>query len=281
MRTARQIPSQTRDRWKEKSPHRDFNTSRTPRRRRIMWKRTEGQQKDLLEELCGDDSRLRDFLSVNLCENPIVAISSSDLDTLIEDAEKSGDYRPALDKAIFEGSQNLKESENYVVVIRNLASRTIDATKKEIERAEKEGLAARAASLETRIESQAFMVERAADIISIASKFYTEKLLVVGEEARREARARDRRAAEVEGRRMEILEQAGRATRQTETKKMMGEEKKEAERQGKREELAAMQRKAVREEERRRAEDKEKRIGDLERSGRETRGKERNGAKPG
>jgi hypothetical protein len=246
-----------------------------------MWKRAEAQQADILKELCGDDGGLREFLSCNLYENPLVAISEKDLDALIQEAEKSGDYRQALDKAVFEGSQNLKESDKYVAVIRDLGSKTIDAIEKEIERAEKEGLAARAASLAANIESQSFMMERAADILRIASRFYAEKLLAAGEEAGRVARARDRRTAEVEGRRAEIQEQAGRAARHGEIKKMVGEERKEAEKQEKKDELAAMQRKAVREGEKAKAAETEKKIGDLEKSGRETREKERHGAKSG
>jgi hypothetical protein len=246
-----------------------------------MWKKTEAQQEDILKELCGDDGGLRDFLSCNLYENPLVAISENDLDALIQEAEKSGDYRQALDKAVFEGSQNLEECDKYVAVIRDLGSKTIDAIEKEIERAEKEGLAARAASLAAKIESQSFMMERAADILRIASRFYAEKLLAAGEEAGRVARAKDRRTAEVEGRRTEIQEQAGRAARHTEIKKMVGEERKEAEKQEKKDELAATQRKALREEEKTKAEVKEKKIGDLEKSGRETREKERHGATPG
>ena len=74
-----------------------------------MWKeRKEKEEKEenLLRELCGDDTRLYDFLSECLYLNPLEAISKKDLDILTEEAEKSGNFRPAVDKAIFEGAQN-------------------------------------------------------------------------------------------------------------------------------------------------------------------------------
>jgi hypothetical protein len=240
-----------------------------------MWKKKEEKEDNLLTELCGDDGKLRDFLGVNLCENPLTAVPSTDLDTLIKEGEKSGNYRPAMDKAIFEGSQNLGEKERYVKVIRDLASKTIHATELEKEKALKQGLTGRAASLGTRIEDQRFMSERAEEIIGVASKFYKEKLVELGEEARREVRARDRRVTEGQERKTEELERAGREARGQETKKMGGEQKREAEKQGKIEDLAAAKRKETRGEERVRADAEEKKIGDLEQAGREARGKER------
>ena len=242
-----------------------------------MWKKKEEKEDNLLNELCGDDGRLRDFLGVNLCENPLTAVPSTDLDTLIKEGEKGGNYRPAMDKAIFEGSQNLGEREKYVKVIRDLASKTIHATEQEKEKAKKEGLTGRVASLETRIEAQRFMSEKAEDIISVASKFYSEKLLELGEDARREVRARERRGIEGQERRTEDLEKAGREARKKEIRTMGGEEKREAEKQDKKEELAAGERKEAREQERLKADAEEKRIGDLEKAGREARGKERKG----
>ena len=202
-----------------------------------MWKKKEEKEDNLLNELCGDDGKLRDFLGVNLCENPLTAVPSTDLDALIKEGEKSGNYRLAIDKAIFEGSQNLGEREKYVKVIRDLASKTIHATEQEEEKAKKEGLTSRVATLETRIEAQRFMSERAEDIISVASKFYSEKLLELGEDARREVRARERRVTEGQERKTEDLERAGREARKKEIRELKGEEKREAEKQDKKEEL--------------------------------------------
>ena len=242
-----------------------------------MWKKKEEKEGNLLNELCGDDGRLRDLLSVNLYENPLTAVPSTDLDTLIKEGEKSGNYRPAMDKAIFEGSQNLADSGKYVKAIRDIASKTIQATEQEKEKAKKEGLTGRVATLETRIEAQRFMSERAEDIIGVASKFYSERLLVLGEDARREVRERERRGIEGQERQTEDLEKAGREARKKGIRELRGEEKREAEKQDKKDEFAAGERKEAREEERLRADAEEKRIGDLEKAGREARGKERKG----
>jgi hypothetical protein len=242
-----------------------------------MWKKKEEKEDNLLNELCGGDEKLRDFLGINLCENPLTAVPATDLDALIDEGEKSGNYRPAMDKAIFEGSQNLGEKEKYIKVIRDLASRTIHAIEQQEEKAKKEGLTSRVATLETRIEAQRFMSERADDIMSVAARFYSEKLLELGEDARREVRERERRVAEGQGRKTEDLEKAGREARRKEIRKLGGEEKKEAEKQEKKEELAAGERREAREQERAKAEAEEKRIGDLEKAGREAREKQRIG----
>ena len=165
-----------------------------------MWKKKEEKKEEkeesLLKELCGDDAKLYDFLSNYMYENPLAAISKKDLDILTEEAEKSGNFRPAVDKAIFEAAQNPGERERYIKVIQNLASKTIHATEQEKEKVEKEGLTDRAASLGRRIENQKFMSERAEDIINVASKFYNEKLVELGENVRREARGKERKKAE-------------------------------------------------------------------------------------
>ena len=162
-----------------------------------MWKKKEEkkeeeekQEEDLLKELCGDDAKLYDFLSYYLYLNPLAAISKKDLDILTEEAGKSGNFRPAVDKAIFEGAQNPGERERYIKVIQNLALKTIHAMEQEKEKVEKEGLTDRAAFLGRRIENQKFMSERTEDIINIASKFYNERLVELGEDERREARGR-------------------------------------------------------------------------------------------
>ena len=97
-----------------------------------MWKKKEAkkqkkkeQEPSLLKDLCGSDAQLYDFLRFYLYETPLTAISKKDLDILAEEAEESGNFRVAVDKAIFEGAQNPGERERYIKVIQNLASKTI------------------------------------------------------------------------------------------------------------------------------------------------------------
>jgi hypothetical protein len=246
-----------------------------------MWKKKEEKKEEkeesLLKELCGDDAKLYDFLSYYMYENPLAAISKKDLDILTEEAEKSGNFRPAVDKAIFEAAQNPGERERYIKVIQNLASKTIHATEQEKEKVEKEGLTDYAASLGRRIENQKFMSERTEDIINVASKFYNEKLVELGENVRREARGKERRETQREEERTEKMEKTGREARKKEKREMGREEKREAKKQDKREELAAEERKEARGEERKEAERKEERTEELEKAGREARKKERRG----
>ncbi|MGB5926177.1 MAG: hypothetical protein WBH01_08845 [Dehalococcoidia bacterium] len=249
-----------------------------------MWKKREEKKEEkeekeesLLKELCADDAKLYDFLSNYLYFNPLAAISKEDLDILTEEAEKSGNFRPAVDKAIFEAAQNPGERESYIKVIQNLASKTIHAMEQEKEKVEKEGLTDQAANLGRRIENQEFMSERTEDIINVASKFYNEKLVELGENVRREARGEKRREAGWEGMRIGDLEKAGREARKKERGKMGREEKREAEKQDKREDLAAEEGKEARREKKEEAEREEMRIGDLEKAEREARKKERRG----
>jgi hypothetical protein len=237
----------------------------------------EEKEESLLKELCGDDAKLYDFLSKYLYLNPLAAISKKDLDILTEEAEKSGNFRPAVDKAIFEAAQNAGERERYIKVIQNLALKTIHATEQEKEKVEKEGLTDRAASLGRRIENEEFMSERAKDVINVASKFYNEKLVELGENVRRETRGKERREAERKERRTGDLEKAGRKARKKERRKMGREEKREAKKQDKREKQAAEERKEARGEERKEAESEERRIGEREKAGRKARKKERRG----
>jgi hypothetical protein len=246
-----------------------------------MWKKKEEKKEEkeesLLKELCGDDAKLYDFLSYYMYEHPLAAISKKDLDILTEEAEKSGNFRPAVDKAIFEAAQNPGERERYIKVIQNLASKTIYAAEQEKEKVEKEGLTDQAAFLGRRIENQKFMSERAEDIINVASKFYNEKLVELGENLRREARGKERGEAERKEERTEELEKAAREARKKERRGMGRKEKSEAEKQDKREELAAEERKEARGEERKEAEREERRTEKLEKAGREARKKERRG----
>jgi len=246
-----------------------------------MWRRKEERKEEkeesLLKELCTDDAKLYDFLSNYLYFNPLAAISKEDLDILTEEAEKSGNFRPAVDKAIFEAAQNPGERESYIKVIQNLASKTIHAMEQEKEKVEKEGLTDQAANLGRRIENQEFMSERTEDIINVASKFYSEKLVELGENVRREARSKERQRAESDEWRIGKVEKAEREARKEERGKMGREEKRESETQDKREELAAEERKEARGEERKEAETEERRIGELEKAEREARKKERRG----
>ena len=246
-----------------------------------MWKKKEDKKEEkeesLLKELCGDDAKLYDFLSYYLYLNPLAAISKKDLDILTEEGEKSGNFRPAVDKAISEAAQNPGEKERYIKVIQNLASKTKIATRQEKEKADKKGLTDQAASLGRRIKNQKFMSERAEEIIDIASKFYNEILVELGENVKREARGEERRQAEWEERRIGELEKKEREARKKERRKMGREEKRRAKKQDKREELAAEERKEARGEERRKAEREERRIGELEKAEREARKKERRG----
>jgi len=237
----------------------------------------EEKEVSLLKELCGDDEKLYVFLSHYLYENPLTAISGKDLDVLIEEAGKSGNFEQAVDKAIFEGSQNPEERERYIKVLRDLASKTIKTTEQQKEKAAKEGLTDWTASLELRIENQKFLRERTEVIIKVASQFYKEKLVELGEVERREERGKERKRAESDEWRTRQLEEAEREARKKEIKKMSGEEKREAEKQYEREELAAEERKEIRAEERRKAESEERRIGEQEESEREARKRERKG----
>jgi len=235
----------------------------------------EEKEKTLLQELCEGDAELYGFLRDYLYFNPLAAISKKDLDILTEEAEKSGNFRPAVDKAIFEAAQNPGEREGYIKAIQNLASKTIHATEQEIGKLEKEGLTDRAAKLGRRIENQKLMSERIEDIIDVASKFYNEKLLELGENVRREARREEKKEAERQEMRIGDQGKAGREARKKERGKMGREEKREAEKQDKGEELAAEEGKEARREKKEEAEREEMRIGDQEKAGREARKEER------
>ncbi|OGY56808.1 MAG: hypothetical protein A2Y84_02140 [Candidatus Colwellbacteria bacterium RBG_13_48_8] len=245
-----------------------------------MWKKKEekkeeGKEENLLKELCRDDAELYDFLSNYLFLDPLAAISKKSLDILTEEGGKNGDFRPAVDKAIFEGAQNPGERERYIKVIQNLALKTIHVTEQEKEKVEKEGLTDRAASLGKRIENQKFMSERTEDIISVASKFYKETLVELGESERREERKEKREKVEAEEWRTAEIEKAGREARKKEIGGMGREERREAEKQDKRGELAAEEKKEARAEEKGEAESEEQRIEEMEKAGREARKKER------
>jgi len=215
------------------------------------------KEEDLLKELCGDDAELYDFLARTLYLNPIAAIPKKDLELLLEEAEtsiKDGNYEEAIrkysvvvDKAIFEATQNPEERSKYIKVIQDLASKTIHATEKAKEKAEKKGLTDHAASLEKNIEHYKFVSKRIDDVVNVAAHFYNEKLAMLADVERREARGEKIRAMETEASR-ETRGEAERREARREARKEMGREA------------------------RREAEKEEKRIGEREEERREARG---------
>ena len=237
----------------------------------------EEKKENSLKEFCGDDAELYDCLRNYLYENPLAAISKKDLDILTVEAEKSGKFRPAVDKAIFEAVQNPGERERYVKVVQSLASKTLLAMGQEKQKAEKEGSVDRAASLEKRIEYQELMINRTEDILNVASQFYNEKLVEQGEIERRGTREKERQGTEMQGTRIEKREEALRQGRKKERKKMGRAEKKEAKKQDKIEGLEAAERKEAREEKKQEIKMEEKSIEETEKAGREARKKERSG----
>lgn len=103
-------------------------------------------------------------------------------------------------------------------------SKIVSATEKEKEKVEKNGLTDRAASLERRIRDFSFISERIEDVINVASHFYNERLVILGEKGRREERREERREmgreereeAELEEMRIGEREEAGRERRRKE-----------------------------------------------------------------
>jgi len=204
------------------------------KRRRKVEEKVREKEESLLEELCGDDSALYDVLGSLLYIDPIAAISRTDLEVLIEETEKSvkdlsyelpgSKYREVVDKAIFEASQNPEERSRYIEVIKDLVSKIVGAMEKAKEKAEKNGLTGKAASLERRIHNFRFIGERVEDVIDVASRFYNERLVILGEKGRREERREERREmgreereeAELEEKRIEKREEATRESRRKE-----------------------------------------------------------------
>ena len=247
-----------------------------------MWKKKKDKQEvateevkepTLLHTLCGDEPELLSFASGYLCINPLTAISAKSLEILMDEAEKNGDYRPALDKAIFEATQHPEQTASYMTVVRDIATKTITATEKEKAEIEKQGLTDRAAFLQQRIESQKLIQNRTADILNIATSYYQERLLELGEDAKRAERIAERKETEGEESRAEQEKQTQREARKRERKGMGRAERKEAERQDRLEEQAAEARREARETEHREAEMQEEQIENREDREREARKK--------
>jgi len=161
-------------------------------------KEKEAKENSLLEELCGDDAKLYDVLAHNLYFDPIAAISKKDLEILIEEAEKSikdrnyeetaWKFKLVVDKALFEATQNPGERGRYIKVIQGLVSEAVHANEKVKEKVEKEGRMEYATSLGRSIENYKFMSERIEDVTNVASQFYNERLVTLGEKDKREVR---------------------------------------------------------------------------------------------
>jgi hypothetical protein len=262
------------------------------RRDGFMWKKKEAKKEEkeehLLKQLCGNDAKLYDVLGSYLYENPIVAISTQDLDILIEEAEKSvkaEDYREArqkyiraVDKAIFEATQNPGERSRYIRVIQDLTSKTVKVTEKVKEIVEKEGPADYASSacslFEGSIRKCEFLSERIEDVTKIASLFYNEKLDELGAMRRREDRRQERRDAEATEEMDDRKASERREARGEERKEMGRGERIEAERGDKGEEKKERERREARRKERIEAEREEKRMEQEEKGKREAKRKE-------
>lgn len=251
-----------------------------------MWKKKEKKKEEkkeekeesLLKELCGDDAKLYDLLCRRLYLDPVAAISKTDLETLTEEAEKSimdenyGEamqkYRTAVDKAIFEATQNPGEKERYIKIIQDLASKTAKVTEKAKEKLEKEGRIKDASSYLGAHAHYEFMSERIEDVIKIASLFYNEKLEERGAIERGEARKKERGEADREGEKEEKEARERREARKKERKGMGRQERKEAEIEESRIEEREKERREARRKEETEAKTEESRIekGEAERA---------------
>jgi len=202
------------------------------------------KKEDLLKELCAGDAELLAVLGRMLYLDPTAAISSKDLELLLEEAEtsiKDGNYEEAImkyrvsvDKAIFEATQHPEERSRYIKVIQDLASKTIHATEKAKEKAEKNGLTDHAASLEEKIEHYKFVNKRIDDVVNVATHYYNEKLAMFKDVGRREARREKIRAMETEATREATGEAERREARRKARKEMGREARREAEKEEKR-----------------------------------------------
>jgi hypothetical protein len=228
----------------------------------------EEEKEDMLKELCAGDAKLLAALGRMLYLDPIAAISPKSLELLREEAETSvkegnyGDairkYRVAVDKALLEATQTPEERGKYIKVIQDLAAKTIHATKKAKETADKKGLTAHAASLEKNIEHQKFVNQRSEDIVNVAAHFYNEKLATLGDAERREARREKIRAVETTATRAARGEKERREARRESRKEMGRAERREAEKEEKKIKAEEEERREARREKIRGMEEKER-----------------------
>jgi len=236
----------------------------------------DGQQ-SLLEQLCGADKPLYSVLSTYLYFRPQDAVSRKDLAALIEEGERSGDFRPAVDKVIFEGSRNPEQRDGYIERVRDVASRAVRAAETSKAERERAGLEERADSFGKKIEDYRFMAERAGDILDVAAEYYSERLLESDESARRLARQDESRRLVTEEREIEKREETARTTRRQERKKMSRKDRREARKLEKVERVAAEDRRKDREAKRADAEAEGRRVEESEEKAREERRDERGG----
>ena len=245
-----------------------------------MWRRHEEhevkKEEGLLRDLCGGDAMLYDCLTYCMYENPLTAIPNKDLGVLTAEADESGQFGLAVDKAIFEAARKPDERDKYIKLVQDLASRSLHATEQEKQRAEKEGHSD-LTPLERIIRNQRLIAERAGDVIDVASKFYREKLIGHEERVRREAREKERQGVQREERKIEEFERAQQEERRRQRKEMGRGERREARKKEKAEEVSSKERREARERERKGTEREEERIAALEEAGRETRRKDRTG----
>lgn len=238
-------------------------------------KKPEETPQNMLKELCGSDSALYEYLSRNLYETPLTAISSKEIVELAREGVQNGNFAPAVDKAVFESAQNPGETQKYIAVVQDLAAKAIAAAEKE--KAEKQSQASEGqlASLDRRIEQYRFLSERVKDVLDVSAEFYAEKLVELEEGVERKERARKKsRAANKE----QILAKralSGRKERKKELRKMGRKERREAKKQDKLDHEVAEQRKIAREQQRQTVEKEERRIEEMEEKGRESRQSER------
>ena len=121
-------------------------------------KTAEGEE-NILEKVCGGDEELYSFARGNLCVNPLATVSKQPLDEVMKEAAENGDYRPALDKALFEASQKPEQKQHYEAIVKDIAEKTITATEQDIAKAKQQGLTDRA----NFSSSPALMIFRAPD----------------------------------------------------------------------------------------------------------------------
>jgi len=145
-------------------------------------------EEGILERVCGGDKEVYGFTRGYLCMNPLASVSPKPLDELMKEAAESGDYRPPLDKAIFEASQKPEQRQNYEAIVKDIAAKTITSTEQEIAKAEKQGLIDRANFLRKRIEDQKTLQSKTGDIIDTATRYYHERVIELNEDKRKAER---------------------------------------------------------------------------------------------
>jgi hypothetical protein len=173
----------------------------------------------------------------------MAAISKEDLGILIEQAEKSvkdenfeeavWKYRLVVNKAIFEATQHQEEKDRYIKVMQDLLSKTAQATERAKEEVEKEGRTDRVVFFVKTLEDCKFVSERIEDVLEVASRFYNERLQILGEkekgEERREATRTDRLK---EDREEERQEKRDKKQEKEKTEKRREEDKEEKREEG-------------------------------------------------